>query len=92
MSRKSIRNSNNLQKIWDKMPINIGPLHPLKQEKKKLSKDAQKINSEKTKQKKTDMILNSLDMPPILKEEEKNKLADKKSLKNEKIKKKLNMQ
>ena len=52
MSRKSIRNSNNLQKIWDKMSINIGPLHPLKQEKKKLLKDGEKINSEKAKKKK----------------------------------------
>jgi SMC interacting uncharacterized protein involved in chromosome segregation len=51
MSRKSIRNSNNLKKIWDKMSINIGPLHPLKQEKKKLLKDQEKINSEQTKKK-----------------------------------------
>lgn len=92
MSRKSIRNSNNLKKIWDKMSINIGPLHPLKQEKKKLLKDQEKINSEQTKKKKTEMILNSLDMLPIQNEEEKNKLIEKKTSKNEKSKKELNIQ
>ena len=33
------------------------------------------------------MILNSLDMPPVIKEEEKSKLPEKKTIKNEKIKK-----
>ena len=39
------------------------------------------------KQKITEMIQDSLDMPTVIKEEEKNKRAEKKTMKNEKIKK-----